>query len=501
MSELHEIIIIGTGFAGLGMAIQLREAGIEDFVLLERAGEIGGTWRDNHYPGCACDVQSLLYSFSFAPNPHWTRAYAGQPEIQSYLLDCVARYELRPKIELGAEIVEARWDESSSTWSLATRDGRRYRARVLVSAIGALSNPAYPDIPGLDSFAGTSFHSADWDHDYELANKRVAVIGTGASAIQFVPRIAPEVARLDLYQRTPPWVLPKADRAFTPLERAAHAHLPGFAATRRALIYWQLEARVLGFTRYPRIMSAVERLAARHIARQVPDPELRAKLTPDYTLGCKRILIANDYYPALTRPNVEVVTDGIERVTPSGVVDSSGREREVDAIIFGTGFRVQDLVRPGAFVGREGLDLAASWRARPEAYKGTCFPGFPNLFMLAGPNTGIGHNSMVYILESQIAYVLDAVRQLRQGGWTSVEVREDAHVAFNEELRSRSTNSVWQTGCHSWYLDEQGRNTTLWPDFTFRFRRLTARFDTAAYHVQAEARATVPRGPELAASA
>ena len=485
-TEFHDVLVLGSGFAGLCMAIQMRDAGIENFVVLERAEEIGGTWRDNHYPGCACDVQSHLYSFSFAPKHDWTRAFAGQAEIQSYLLDCVERFELRPKVRLGADMRRCAWDEGRQRWTVDTADGRRFEARVVVSAMGPLSNPAYPEIPGIEDFRGVRFHSADWDHDYDLKGKRVAVIGTGASAIQFVPRVAQEVAALHLYQRTPPWIVPKPDREFGRLERAAFAHVPGLQRARRNLIYWTLEARVLGLAVHPRLMKVFERFARRHLRKQVADAELRAKLTPDYTIGCKRILLSDDYYPALTRDSVEVVTQGIARATATGIVDQTGRERAVDAIIYGTGFRVQDLVPPGSIFGREGQDLHARFKATPEAYKGTAVAGFPNFFFLLGPNTGLGHSSMVYIIESQVAYVLDALRKMGRKGWTSIEVRPEVEAGFNRALREKTDGAVWTSGCRSWYLDEEGRNTTLWPDFTFRFRRQTAHFDDLAYRIRAK---------------
>jgi cation diffusion facilitator CzcD-associated flavoprotein CzcO len=488
--ESHEVLIIGTGFAGLGMAIKLREAGVEDFALLERASEIGGTWRDNVYPGCACDVPSHLYSFSFAPKHDWTRAFAPQAEIQDYLLEVVDRYRLRPSIRFDACMERADYDEARAIWTVVTRDGRRFEARVLVSAMGPLSNPAYPDIPGLEQFEGARFHSAQWDHDYELRGKRVAVIGTGASAIQFVPAIADKVAKLDLYQRTAPWVIPKPDREFGRFERALYAKLPPVQAARRAFIYWSLEARALGFTRYPQLLALAQKLVGLHLRKAIADPTLRAKLTPDYTLGCKRILLSDDYYPALAQAHVEVLSGSPIRATARGLIDAEGREREVDAIIYGTGFRVQDMVPSGAFWGRGGQDLLEVWRARPEAYKGTAITGFPNLFFLLGPNTGLGHNSMVYMIESQVAYVVDAIRHMRRHGLATVEVREAALTSYNAQIQDKSAASIWQSGCRSWYLDAEGRNTTLWPDFTFRFRAATAAFDPDAYQLQTTAQIT-----------
>lgn len=480
----HEVLIIGTGFSGLCVAIMLRQAGIENFVLLERAHELGGTWRDNTYPGCACDVPSHLYSFSFAPKPNWTRAFAQQPEIQSYLLDCAQRYQLRPKMRFNAEVVRAEYHEGSALWHVHTRDGRQWSARLVVSAIGPLSNPALPNIPGLDQFEGEAFHSATWRHHVDLRDKRVAVVGTGASAIQIVPAIAPQVGELYLFQRTPAWIVPRADREFSQLERWCFANVPGLQAARRALIYSILEARVLGFTRYPGVLRMLQRLALRHLHRQVKDPALRRALTPDYTMGCKRILLSDDFYPALTRANVHLIPSAVREVTARGVVDGGGKEREVDVIIFSTGFQVQELVPEGMFLGPGGKDLAAHWREAPEAYKGTTVAGYPNLFFLLGPNTGLGHSSMVYIIESQVAYVVDAVRRMRAEGWRAVAVRPEVQAQFNAQIQAQSQGTVWQTGCRSWYLNSQGRNTTVWPSFTFRFRQATASFDAEAYHIQ-----------------
>jgi cation diffusion facilitator CzcD-associated flavoprotein CzcO len=478
------IAIVGAGFAGLCMGIELKRAGISSFIILERAADLGGTWRDNHYPGCACDVQAHLYSFSFEPNPGWSRLYAGQREIWQYLRGCADKHGLAPHIRFGAEVVKTEWSEEQGLWHLHTASGAVHRARVLVSAMGALSNPAYPAIDGLDRFQGARFHSATWDHGFDLDGKRVAVIGTGASAIQFVPQIAPRVAQLDVYQRTPPWIIPRLDRPVSAFERFLFRRLPFTQRLRRSAIYWKLESRVLAFAVNPRLMKIAERTARRHMRRQVTDGELRRKLTPDYTIGCKRILISDDYYPAFSRPSVALVTDPVREVRARSVVTADGRERETEAIIFGTGFTVQEPVRPGAVVGRGGVDLTAAWKGGMEAYKGTAVSGFPNLFFILGPNTGLGHSSMIYMIESQVAYVVDAVRQMIANRWSAVDVSADAQAAYNRALEARQRGAVWQTGCKSWYLDRNGRNTALWPGFTFRFRRQTRRFDAAAYHVR-----------------
>ncbi|MGH8431373.1 MAG: flavin-containing monooxygenase, partial [Solimonas sp.] len=384
------VLVIGTGFAGLGMGIKLKEAGIESFTILERADDVGGTWRDNNYPGCACDVQSHLYSYSFEPNPEWSRMFAPQPEIKAYLQRCAEKYGLLPHIRFQAEVVRAEYDEAAALWNVTTRQGETYRARVLVSGMGGLSTPSTPHIKGLEEFQGKTFHSAEWDHGYDLKGKRVAVIGTGASAIQFVPQIAKDVARLDLYQRTPVWILPKPDREISAAERALFKRFPAAQRAFRNSIYWMLESRVLGFVINPRVMKLVQREARGHIRRQVADPALRRQLTPDYTIGCKRILISDDFYLAVSRANVGVISEGIRQVKAHSVITEEGVEREVDAIIFGTGFKAQEPVPRGAIFGRGGQDILDAWKDGAEAYKGTTVAGFPNLYLLVGPNTGLG---------------------------------------------------------------------------------------------------------------
>jgi cation diffusion facilitator CzcD-associated flavoprotein CzcO len=478
----HEVAIVGSGFSGLGMAIRLKQSGEDSFVVLEQAGAIGGTWRDNTYPGCSCDVQSHLYSFSFEPNPSWSRLFAPQSEIRDYLEHCTDKYGVRHHVRLNAEVTRAEFDETAGLWRIEVNDGAEVvTARAIVAGIGGLSRPAYPQIDGLERFRGTAFHSAEWDHGYDFRGKRVAVIGTGASAIQFVPQLAREVEQLDLYQRTPPWIVPKPDRRTTRLERGLFARLPGLQQAYRSSIYWRLETRVLGFTVHPRLMKVAEWVARAHIRRQVKDPELRRKVTPDYTIGCKRILISNDYYPSLNRLNVNVLTDGLERVTEGGVVTRDGVERPVDAIVFGTGFKVNELLTPLSIVGRDGVDINDAWRDGMEAYLGTTVSGFPNLFMLTGPNTGLGHSSIVYMIESQVHYVLEALRTMRERRLRWVDVRPGVQSRYNTTLQSRLDSAVWSSGCKSWYVDATGRNRTLWPGFTFKFREATGEFLMADY--------------------
>jgi cation diffusion facilitator CzcD-associated flavoprotein CzcO len=474
------VAIVGTGFAGLGMAVRLKQAGIEDFVVLERADDIGGTWRDNTYPGCQCDVPSHLYSFSFLPNSEWSRTFSRQPEIWAYLRRCADDFHVTPHIRFAHELIEAAWDDERQEWRIQTSRGQ-LTAQVLVTGMGALSDPSVPQLEGLDGFRGTVFHSAAWDHDHDLSGERVAVIGTGASTIQFLPQIQPRVGRLHLYQRTPPWILPHPDRAVTSLEHRVYRRFPAAQRLARGAIYWGRETFVLGF-RNVRAMRLPGRIARSHLFRQVRDADLRAKLTPDYTIGCKRILISDDYYPALTQPNVEVVTAPIREVRASSIVDGDGVEREVDTIIFGTGFHVTDMSAGERIRGRGGALLADTWAGSPQAHRGTTIAAFPNLFMLVGPNTGLGHTSMVFMIESQVAYVMESLKFMERAGMATVEVRPEAQADFNERVQREMRGTVWTSGgCASWYLDRAGKNTTLWPGFTWRFRRQTRRFDPDEY--------------------
>ncbi|WP_027897258.1 flavin-containing monooxygenase [Zestomonas thermotolerans] len=478
------IAIVGSGFSGLGMAIRLKQRGETDFLIFEKEAGVGGTWRVNNYPGCACDVQSHLYSFSFEPNPKWTRMFARQPEIQSYLEGCWNKYRLQEQTLLNTEIVRMRWDDAEELWHLEDAQGNQYSAQFVVSGMGALSTPSIPKLKGLENFKGTQFHSQQWNHDYDLSGKRVAVIGTGASAIQFVPQIQKQVARLDLYQRTAPWIMPKPDRRISEKERARFHHFPLFQKLWRGLIYTLLESRVLAFAFAPQVLKLAQNYSKWYIRKQIPDEALRAKVTPDYVMGCKRVLLSNDYYPALAQPNVEVITDGIQEVREHSIVTADGTEREIDAIIFGTGFMPTDPIPRGVIFGRGGVDLIDTWPEGPEAYKGTMTAGFPNLFFLMGPNTGLGHNSMVYMIESQIHYVLGALDLFAERDLCSLEVKREVQDRFNRRLLGKLDTTVWNAGgCKSWYLHPvSGRNCTIWPGFTWHFRMLTRHFDPAAYH-------------------
>ena len=481
MPKTWEVAIVGAGFSGLAMAIQLKKAGRHDFVILEEADAVGGTWRENTYPGCACDIPSHLYSFSFEPNPRWSRQYPLQQEIWDYLKFCALKYRIKPHIRFGTRVTAAEFDDDSATWLLTTGSGDTVRARALVGAFGPLHEPAIPDLPGLSSFAGRQFHSAQWDHDHDLTGRRVAVIGTGASAIQFIPQIAERAAQVRIFQRTPPWVMPKPDRRISRFEQVLFRLFPSTQRAFRNLIYWRQEAAALGFVVNPRLMRLVERLATRNIDRHVDDPALRAAVTPRYVIGCKRILISNDYYPTLNRPHVSLTASPVVEVRPHAVVTADGAEHEVDTIIFGTGFHVVDALANKTIVGANGRKLQDAWVDGPKAYHGITVAGFPNLFLLVGPNTGLGHNSIVFMIETQVRHVLRCLRELDRA--RTIEVRADAEREFNDWVQSKLDGTVWQTGCKSWYLDDDGRNRTLWPGFTFTYWWRTRTPKLADYEV------------------
>lgn len=479
----HQVAIIGSGFAGLGMATQLRRHGIEDFVIFERAGEVGGTWRDNTYPGCACDVKSDLYSFSFAPNPEWGHRYARQPEILEYLRRTADEFGVRPHICFHHEVERAEWDDAEGLWRIRTSGGE-YTARVLISGHGPLIEPKWPAIPGLETFSGPRFHSARWDHSVDLSGRRVAVIGTGASAIQFIPEVQRVAAQLTVFQRSAPWVMPRMDQETSERRRALFRRYPALQRLSRQWIFGVAEARFLTFSN-TRVGRLAEEAGRKHLEAQVTDPVLRVKLTPDYRLGCKRILVSDDYYPALTRPNVDVVTDLICEIRGSRILTADGTEREFDVLIGGTGFNATQPAIARVIRGRDGRSLAEVWQPHSAALHGTAVAGFPNLFMIVGPNTGLGHNSMVYMMEAQIGYILRALEELEKGHLLSLEPRPEAQAAYNEILQGKLRGSVWmQGGCTSWYIDAQGRNTSLWPERAVNFRRTLSRFDASLYRAR-----------------
>ena len=468
---MTSVAIIGTGFGGLAAAVRLKQAGLDDLVLFEKSGDVGGVWRDNSYPGAACDVPSDLYSLSFAPKPDWSRRFAPQAEIHQYLRDVARDFDVLRHVRFDTEVLAAAFDEATGRWRLTLVGGAEHEADVLITATGQLSRPSAPDIPGLDSFQGAVFHSARWDHTQDLRNARVAVLGTGASAIQFVPEIAPRTARLSVFQRSAPYVLGKPDRAYRARALRAFRRLPGLLRLSRARTYFSNELRSLGFNTEPRLLFAHRSRFRTHLAAQVPDPELRQKLTPTDPMGCKRILMSNDWYPALQLPQVEVVTDRITEIRAHSIVTADGAERPVDTIVLGTGFAATEFLAPMRVTGRDGRDLHQQWKEGASAYLGTVVPGFPNLFVLYGPNTNLGHNSILVMLEAQVRWVVQAVRALRDGPLPWLEVRADVAADFDAWVQRRVRRTVFATGCHSWYLTESGRNTQNWPASTLSFRR------------------------------
>jgi cation diffusion facilitator CzcD-associated flavoprotein CzcO len=484
----YRVAIIGAGFGGIGMAVALKRAGIDDFVVLERAGQIGGTWRDNSYPGLSCDVPSLLYSFSYRPW-RWSRRFPPREEILTYLRAVADEHGIGPHLRLGTSVETAEFDEGQRLWNLTLdgpgadggTSGGTLQAQAVVCAVGQLGRPAWPSIEGRDEFAGQSWHSARWNHDVDLAGRRVAVIGTGASAIQFVPEIAKVAGRVDVYQRTPPYVLPKADRPYRAAEQALFDRLPAARKASRLRIFLYGELLTSGFVLSPTLLTGPMRIWRRHLRAQIADPELRARCVPSYVMGCKRVVFSNDWYPALTRPNVELVTDPIERIAADGVITADGTTRAADVIIYGTGFHAVQFLTPMRVTGLQGQRLHDAWRDGAQAYLGLTVGGFPNFFMLYGPNTNLGGNSIIYMLEGQIGYVLAAVQALAAERLAWIDVRPEVQDEFSSWVQSASRTSVWESGCHSWYTTASGRNTNNWPDHTFLYRHRVRHFDLAAY--------------------
>ncbi|MFN8082374.1 MAG: NAD(P)/FAD-dependent oxidoreductase [Kineosporiaceae bacterium] len=481
MSEHRHVVIIGAGLGGLGAAIKLRRKGIEDILLLEASDSPGGTWRDNTYPGCQCDIPSALYSLSCAPNPHWTTTFPLQAEIQQYVLDVVARFGLTPMIRYRTEMLGARWDDDHQRWVVSTSTGQ-LTCTVLVVAIGFLSEPSVPDLPGLDTFSGTAFHTARWNHDVELSGRRVAVVGSGASAIQVIPEIAPRAGRLDVYLRTPTWVLPHPNRPVARLERRVYAALPAVQTLRRWWTYAVAESRHAVVTRSGPLNAVARAVGRANIRRAVRDPGLAAALVPDYDLGCKRVLLSNRYYPALARTNVEVIRSGVTGVTADGLIDDTQTQRPADVIVFATGFRITHRSAHALIRGRDGQRLSDNF-AEHGAYLGSTAAGFPNLFCIGGPTSGVGHTSFLFMLECQQHYVAEAVSVLARCDLASAEVRSRAQQHYFAMIQDRTRRRVWSSGCTSWFLDERGRNVAVYPGHSYEFWRRTRRFDLGSYVV------------------
>lgn len=477
------IAIIGAGFSGIGMAIQLEKAGIDSYTIFERAAEVGGTWRDNTYPGAACDVPSHLYSLSFEQNGDWSRLFSESAEIQRYLLGLVEKWRLREKLRLDAEIRAAKFDEAKGAWTLTLASGETHHARAVIACVGGLVDPAWPSIEGRERFEGDTFHTARWDHAVDLQGKRVAVIGTGASAVQVVPSIASRAAKLDVFQRTPAWVLPKQDRAYSEKERRRFSGSRFALRISRLAQYLTTELRgPIVMLDSPRLSALPEKMSAQHLNAQVSDPVLREKLRPSFQLGCKRILVSDDYWVAFDRDNVDLVTEDIREIREHCIETSDSVSREFDVIIYATGFDVGFRSTPFDVVGRNGISLDSAWQKGAVAYKGLAVAGFPNWFTLMGPNTGPGHTSVLVYTEAQMAHVLGAVTHLRDKRWRSVEVRRAVQDRYNAGIQRRMRHMVWST-CKSWYLSDDGSNRALYPGFATEYVLRTRRFKPRDYEI------------------
>lgn len=477
-----DVAILGAGFGGLCMAIKLLESGNDNFVILEKGSDIGGTWYFNSYPGAACDVQSHMYSYSFAPKSDWSKRYAPQQEIHQYMLDVTAKYGLRPFVWFNQIVNEARYDETSARWIVRMSNGNTVIARHFIMATGPLHVPSIPKIPGLEKFKGKFFHSAQWDHDYDLTGKNVVSIGTGGSAIQYVPEIAPKVKQLYVFQRTPAWVIPRDERGYLGLEKSLFARFPLLRKLHRARLYWSNESRLLPILNSG-IAKQLQTLAKLFIRFQVKDKALAEKLTPDYTIGCKRILISNKYYPAFNRQNVELVTDGIQEIREHSIVTKDGIERPADCIILGTGFVVDPRIylRDFPLIGSEGRDLRNDWKEMSQGYYGSQVAGYPNFFQLVGPNTGLGHNSIIFMIEAQAHYITECLKLKKEQGADSIDVRKEIQDAFNARIQKSFKDTVWTSGCTSWYQNSDGGNFALWPHSTWKFWLETRRIKPENY--------------------
>lgn len=478
---LLDTAIIGAGFGGLGLAIKLLQVNENNFAVFEKSDDVGGVWRDNIYPGAACDVPSHLYSFSFEPNPQWSRTFGGQSEIHQYLQHCADKYQLWDKIRFKAQVIRARYDEHDSVWTLFFSDGESVCARTVVFAVGALNVPAYPAIEGLEEFEGKVMHTAEWDSGYDLNDKRVAVIGTGASAIQVVPEIQPKVEALKLYQRTAPWVMPKRDGWIPPAWRQRYARFPWLQKLHRVLQYWMFESTAPVMIKNNWMTRIGERLGRRYLHRMIKDPVLRQKVTPRYALGCKRVLLSDDYYPALTKPNVEVIVDGIERIDGGGIVSRDGRRENVDAIVLATGFKVPAAGAPFPIEGVNGRSLDDDWRAGSEAYLGMSVSGYPNMLYIMGPNTGPGNISVIFYIESQLRYIMAYLQHMKDRKLAALDLKEAVQKNFNEDIQAKMQKTTWMSGCESWYLTADGKNTTLWPGYSWQYRMQSRHFDPSIY--------------------
>ncbi|CAF0933976.1 unnamed protein product, partial [Didymodactylos carnosus] len=477
----YYVIVIGGGFSGLGLAIKLKKLNVDNYVIFERRGNVGGTWHDNKYPGCACDVPSNLYSFSFEPYPKWSHFFGRQNEIWKYLEYITDKHNLRQKIQFNTKVTRAQWLDDENQWKVTINNGRSVYSRYLVSAHGPLSDAQFPtNIAGIDQFKGGMFHSAEWDTAYDFKDKRVAVVGTGASSIQLVPEIQKEVKQLYIFQRTPPWIVPRADRKVTDTEKKLFERFPLLQKVMRAFVYWAREATIVSFAYRLPTKYINQQLVKYFLFKQVKDPELRQKLTPTWELGCKRVLLSNDWYPTLQKPNVTLVTSGIKQVNEHSISTYDGNDYEVDTIIWSTGFQVQEF--PIDIRGLNDISIYDQWKDTMQAYKGITIPNFPNLFFLLGPNTGLAHNSVLFMIESQLTYIIETMIYMQQNHLKKFLIKQQAFKQYNDRLQAKLKKSVWQSGgCKSWYQDKMGNNTTLWPDFTWSYKLITQHFDHDKY--------------------
>jgi cation diffusion facilitator CzcD-associated flavoprotein CzcO len=478
------VAVVGGGFGGVGAAAMLKRAGYDDVTVFERGERVGGVWHDNTYPGAACDIPSHLYEFSFAPNPRWSRRYAPQAEIQAYLEEIGRRYGVADRIRTRTEVLSARWDESRQTWMLETTAGP-HEASILVTACGQLSVPTVPPIAGLESFAGPAFHTARWRHDVDLAGKRVAVVGTGCSAIQVVPAIQPEVAQVDVYQRSPGWTFPKMDFPYSERAKALFERFPILQRLDRAAIFYFQELGAAGMTKHRWLLRAFQAISRRRINAAIEDPELRRKVTPTDEIGCKRIMLTDDWYPTLTKPNVELVAKRIAEVTPGGIRTEDGAERPADVLVLATGFATHGFVAPMEIVGADGRRLTDAWADVPRAYLGLSVPAFPNMFLLYGPNTNGGTGSVVSTIEAGTNHVIAALQELDRADARKIEVRRETAETFDRELRAALAGTVWHSGCTNWYVDENGHDPNQWPWLWTTYRRRTGKLEPGAYELVA----------------
>lgn len=466
----YQVAIIGAGFGGLAIAIRLLQHHIHNFVILEKSDEVGGTWRENQYPGAACDVQSHLYSLSFAPKTDWSKRYAEAPEIFQYIQDVVQQFNLREYCQFNSEVVHTEYHEKDCVWYVALKDGRQLSCQYLVFASGPLHVPQIPHIKGIEKFQGKVFHSSQWDHQYDLNGKVVASIGTGGSAIQYIPEIAPQVKQLYVMQRTAAWVIPRDERKYLNIEKKLFKQADWFRKLHRARLYWSNESRAIPIMQ-PSVMKYTQKLAEAFIRFQVKDKQLAQKLTPDYIMGCKRILVSNKYFPTFNRDNVELVTDAIQELTADSIITKDGKMRKIDCLIYGTGFITDPRIylQPFSCIGEHGVELKQAWKDGAESYYGISHKGFPNLFQLLGPNTVLAHNSVIFMIESQVDYILQMMDLVAQSQSNAIVVKDQVQDQFNHDVQDMLNNTVWQSGCVSWYQQDGGKNFALWPTYTWKY--------------------------------